>query len=86
MRDSNWWLSCVGVVAVLEVGLGSAPWAWTSTQAPPPDRETSAELPGVRIWYKDTGGSGVPVVFVHAATGSSRVWEYQLPAFSPKDA
>jgi len=24
----------------------------------------------------------VPVVFVHAATGSRRVWEYQLPAFT----
>jgi pimeloyl-ACP methyl ester carboxylesterase len=24
----------------------------------------------------------VPVVFVHAATGNSRVWEYQLPAFT----
>src|SRR6266704_1030378 len=45
-------------------------------------RETYAELPGVRIWYKDTGGSGVPVVFLHAATGSSRVWEYQLPVFT----
>jgi pimeloyl-ACP methyl ester carboxylesterase len=26
----------------------------------------------------------VPVVFVHAATGSSRVWEYQVPAFVAK--
>src|SRR5688572_3605882 len=45
-------------------------------------RETYAELPGVRIWYKDTGGSGVPVVFMHAATGSVRSWEYQIPAFT----
>ncbi len=41
-----------------------------------------AELPGVRIFYEDTGGSGVPLVFLHAATGSSRVWEYQIPAFT----
>jgi pimeloyl-ACP methyl ester carboxylesterase len=47
-----------------------------------PPREGQAQLPGVRLWYADTGGSGVPVVFVHAATGSSRVWEYQLPAFA----
>lgn len=33
------------------------------------------------LWYIDTGGTGVPVVFLHAATGSSRVWEYQTPAF-----
>jgi pimeloyl-ACP methyl ester carboxylesterase len=36
----------------------------------------------VRIWYKDTGGNGVPVVFLHAATGSTRNWEYQTPAFA----
>jgi pimeloyl-ACP methyl ester carboxylesterase len=41
-----------------------------------------AEVPGARIFYTDTGGSGVPVVFLHAATGSSRVWEYQMPAFT----
>src|ERR1700685_3939665 len=41
-----------------------------------------AEVPGARIFYTDTGGSGVPVVFLHAATGSSRVWEYQLPPFT----
>ena len=40
-----------------------------------------AELPGARIFYRDTGGNGTPVVFLHAATGSSRVWDYQIPAF-----
>jgi pimeloyl-ACP methyl ester carboxylesterase len=44
--------------------------------------EAFAELPGVKLFYRDTGGSGVPVVFLHAATGSSRVWSYQIPAFS----
>jgi pimeloyl-ACP methyl ester carboxylesterase len=45
-------------------------------------RESYAELPGVRLWYRDSGGDGVPVVFMHAATGSSRVWDYQIPAFT----
>src|SRR5580658_6742016 len=40
------------------------------------------EIPGAKIFYTDTGGSGAPVVFLHAATGSSRVWEYQVPAFT----
>ena len=40
-----------------------------------------AELPGVRLWYRDSGGGGIPVVFLHAATGSSRVWEHQEGAF-----
>jgi pimeloyl-ACP methyl ester carboxylesterase len=53
----------------------------TSAQSPPAVREASADLPGVHLFYTDTGGTGAPVVFVHAATGSSRVWEYQRPAF-----
>lgn len=45
-------------------------------------QETTAVLPGVRLHYLDTGGSGVPVVLLHAGTGSSQVWEHQLPAFT----
>ena len=82
MRDGNRWLIRVGVIVVLLVGLCETPWASRSAQAPLAVRETYAALPGVRIWYRDTGGSGVPVVFVHAATGSSRVWEHQFPALT----
>ena len=52
------------------------------TAQPATAYEGYAQVPGVRIWYKDTGGSGIPVVFMHAATGSSRVWDYQIPAFT----
>jgi pimeloyl-ACP methyl ester carboxylesterase len=38
-------------------------------------------LPGAKIFYRESGGSGVPVVFLHAFTGSSEVWERQIPAF-----
>jgi pimeloyl-ACP methyl ester carboxylesterase len=41
-----------------------------------------AELPGVRLWYQDSGGSGTPVLFLHAATGTSASWEHQWPAFT----
>ncbi|HUI76672.1 MAG TPA: alpha/beta hydrolase [Bryobacteraceae bacterium] len=44
--------------------------------------EGYASVPGARLFYIDTGGSGVPVVFLHPATGSVRVWEYQIPAFT----
>lgn len=30
----------------------------------------------------DSGGNGVPVVFLHAASGNSRMWEHQVPAFT----
>jgi pimeloyl-ACP methyl ester carboxylesterase len=45
-------------------------------------REAFADLPGVRIWYIDSGGTGTPVVFLHAATGSVRAWENQIKAFT----
>ncbi len=38
-------------------------------------------LPGVDLWYEDTGGDGIPVIFLHAATGTTGCWIYQLPAF-----
>ena len=49
---------------------------------PAQQRETYAELPGVRLWFKDTGGPGVPVVFLHSNTGSSQNWQNQIPAFT----
>src|SRR5580692_4904985 len=34
-----------------------------------------AALPGVNLWFTDTGGSGLPVVLLHANTGTSANWE-----------
>ncbi|HEY3168243.1 MAG TPA: alpha/beta fold hydrolase [Candidatus Binatia bacterium] len=47
-----------------------------------PAKEDSAELPGTRLWYWDTGGAGAPVVFLHPATGSTLIWLYQQPVFA----
>lgn len=84
MRRLHLCLTCGAALATLGLGVHTVSIPTTQTPAPvtAPARETHAELPGVRIWYKDTGGNGVPVVFMHAATGSSRVWEYQVPAFT----
>src|SRR2546430_15535892 len=38
-------------------------------------------LPGVRLWYTDSGGDGQAVVLLHAASGTTDSWVYQLPAF-----
>lgn len=57
-------------------------FAMSGVNAQPPAREGYVDLPGVRIWYHDTGGDGVPVVFLHAGTGSTRVWEYQVTAMT----
>ena len=39
-------------------------------------------LPGVNLWYEDTGGAGTPVIFLHAASGTCESWVHQLPAFT----
>lgn len=72
-----------GWIAAVFVAIGAGMLvSQAEAQAPAPAYEGYADLPGVRIWYKDTGGSGVPVVFLHAGTGSVRVWEHQVPAFT----
>ncbi len=39
-------------------------------------------LPGVNLWYTDTGGTGTPVILLHAASGTCESWPYHLPAFT----
>jgi pimeloyl-ACP methyl ester carboxylesterase len=48
----------------------------------PVAHEGYADLPGVRLYYTDSGGAGTPLVLLHAATGSVRAWEHQTPAFT----
>ena len=47
-----------------------------------PVRAETAPVPGVRLFYVDSGGKGTPVIFLHAASGSSLVWEHQIRAFT----
>jgi len=43
---------------------------------------TYTELPGVKLWFTDTSGTGVPLVLLHANTGTSAVWASQVTSFS----
>ena len=45
-------------------------------------RDAFVDIPGVRLFYRDSGGGGVPVVFLHAATADSRGWEHQIAVFT----
>lgn len=56
--------------------------AISAPEAADPYSGTYAELPGVRLWFTDTGGAGTPFVVLHANTGTSAVWENQLPVFA----
>ena len=76
---SRWMLTCTIVAAILPAATGERRARAAQAQPSTSAREAYADLPGLRIWYGDTGGNGVPVVFLHAATGSVRVWEHQIP-------
>lgn len=41
-----------------------------------------ADIPGGRLACIDTGGDGVVVILLHAATGSAEGWAQQTPAFA----
>jgi pimeloyl-ACP methyl ester carboxylesterase len=45
-------------------------------------REAHVEVPGARLFVRDSGGAGVPVVLLHSATGSARVWDHQEGPFT----
>jgi pimeloyl-ACP methyl ester carboxylesterase len=75
------WAVCA---AILGASSGVEPVVSASAQAQTsiaPVAGAYADIPGARIYYTDSGGSGTAVVFMHAGTGSSLVWEYQRPAF-----
>ena len=41
-----------------------------------------AALPGVKLWFVDSGGAGVPIVLLHPNTGTVATWEPQIAAFA----
>ena len=41
-----------------------------------------AELPAGPVFYRDSGGAGVAVVLLHAASGNSLMWQHQIPALT----
>ncbi len=66
----------------LHAGAGSFFLSMASVaQTPIPQFAGYADLPGVRLWYTDSGGSGVPLVLLHANTGNADSWQYNIPGF-----
>ena len=41
-----------------------------------------ADLPGVRMFFTDSGGTGKPLILLHANTGAVASWEPQVQAFA----
>lgn len=55
---------------------------WTAIALVAENRDGYVPVPGASLHFRDSGGNGVVVVFLHAATGTSDSWEYQTPAFT----
>jgi pimeloyl-ACP methyl ester carboxylesterase len=74
----------IRLVTAFAIGLGAAAMrdapATAQSGAAANTVGAVAQLAGRRIWYLDTGGSGIPIVFMHPGSGSSSVWEHQIPA------
>jgi pimeloyl-ACP methyl ester carboxylesterase len=41
-----------------------------------------AELPGVNLWFIDSGGAGTPIILLHPNTGTVEIWEQQVTGFA----
>jgi pimeloyl-ACP methyl ester carboxylesterase len=71
----------IGAVAMTAAGLivaaAGAPSVGAAQEA-----GAFAQLSGVTLWFTDTGGNGVPLVLLHANTGTSAAWEPQVDAFA----
>jgi hypothetical protein len=79
-------LMVIGLTAAalldLHAGAGSLFLVMASAaQTPSSQFAGYADLPGVRLWYTDSGGSGAPLVLLHANTGNADSWQYNIPGF-----
>jgi pimeloyl-ACP methyl ester carboxylesterase len=68
-----------GALGAGAIGSRKAKAADAADNAPP---GAIAELPGVKLWFTDSGGAGTPLVLLHANTGTSAVWASQVTRFS----
>ncbi len=58
-------------------GIWFSPYAYTAEFS-----GRHVELPDVKLWIIDSGGSGEPVILMHPRTGNSDIWQYTIPALA----
>jgi pimeloyl-ACP methyl ester carboxylesterase len=82
LRSDRRWRRCRNAVAGL-MGLLFALGLAASAGARADDIAGAfVDLPNVKLWVTDTGGTGEPVILLHANTGTSENWEKQTPALA----
>jgi pimeloyl-ACP methyl ester carboxylesterase len=70
------------LLGVLGVMVLSSPSARSASAADDATSGAYAELPGVKLWFADSGGTGVPIVLLHANSGTIAIWASQIASFS----
>jgi pimeloyl-ACP methyl ester carboxylesterase len=55
-------------------------WLGFATSSGARADETFVDLPNVKLWVTDSGGTGDPIILLHANTGTSESWQKQTPA------
>jgi pimeloyl-ACP methyl ester carboxylesterase len=80
-RQQEWNMNtCLRAWLVMLLGLSLLSIAKSRAEIYDPGQY--ANLPGVKLWFIDTCGSGVPIVLLHANTGTIAYWENQITKFS----
>gem|GEM_PF-1537050 len=79
-------LMVIGVAAAAFLGLHPEAgslflFVASAAQTSSPGFAGYADLPGVRLWYTDSGGNGAALILLHANTGNADSWQYNIPGF-----
>jgi pimeloyl-ACP methyl ester carboxylesterase len=70
----------LNAAAALFVLIAALPFAVASGARADEAAGSFVELPNVKLWVTDSGGSGDPIILLHANTGTSENWQKQTPA------
>ena len=70
------------VLVSVVVAFAAATNLWSVWAAESAASGAYAALPGVKLWFTDSGGAGTPVVLLHANTGTSANWTPQVAALT----
>jgi pimeloyl-ACP methyl ester carboxylesterase len=71
-----------GLLATAGLMLGCLVSSAPARAAENPAQGRYVEVSGVKLWFTDTGGAGIPIVLLHANTGTSESWDVQAMAFA----
>jgi pimeloyl-ACP methyl ester carboxylesterase len=71
---------CLNALASLFVVFAALEFAGASGARADETPGAFVDLPNVKLWVTDSGGTGDPVILLHANTGTSENWQKQAPA------